>query len=507
VDRLILSSPADVGRWIEESANIAGYRTRKQEAVDRLRKVESHATEAERKSSSLRRELGHVRERAARARTRRDLEDRRLRLREHLNGLERRRLREALAAVESESCRLRLELEEVAAERTQLSSARRRLEEELQQIGAAADSAVPGDVDETGLAERVLRIRVAGSVVRSISERLSAAGSSEWPRAAKRLDRVAGVLQDIAGAESRGRSFSARTGECLGELRRCTAELERLERDASERASALAGRDCERARLEERLAALGDATGEEAAGPDLDPERGRLELEELGRQLARIGAVDETAELREGEIVRELEELAPVLQDLASTRSQLASFIRQMEQVTSTLFRETLVRVEARFRTYCDLLFQGGDARLERSTSADDDGADLLRAEPPDVEVRVKLPRKPETSLGLLSGGERSLAGLALVLALAAGDREEGKGQGRLLILDEVDAALDEANAARLALLLRDLQHRHQILCVTHNRLTMYQASRLVGVACAASSVSSLVKVDLARAAREESAA
>src|SRR6185295_14763794 len=247
-------------------------------------------------------------------------------------------------------------------------------------------------------------------------------------------------------------------------------------------------------------AVLGE--GREPAAPlpaDLDAEAARRELEALGRDAARLGPVDETAELREGEVQRELAGLAPILQDLAATRSQLSTFVRQMEQHTSSLFAHTLSRVEARFRSYCGVLFQGGDARLEVVESPGGEPGDPLGAAPPGIEVRVKLPRKPDTSLTLLSGGERSLAGLALILALAAGECGEGKGSGRLLILDEVDAALDEANAARLALLLRELQQEHQILCVTHNRLTMHQASRLVGVTSGSASGSALVKVDLER--------
>jgi len=310
------------------------------------------------------------------------------------------------------------------------------------------------------------------------------------------------VLAMIGAVRSPGspvrtaREVTTLYGSLLSELRRCADELDEVEREASKAASELAGRRCERARLEERLAAIVEPPA--AAPADLDPALAASELEERTRELALLGPVDETAEDRQREIGRELAELTPLLQDLATTRSQLSGFIRQMEQVTSRLFAGTLAEVDARFRQYCGILFHGGEARLERAA---DEPEDPLGAAPPGVEVRVRLPRKPETSLALLSGGERSLAGLALILALAAGVRGEGRDAGRLLILDEVDAALDEANAARLALLLRELQQSHQILCVTHNRSTMRQACRLVGVASRSASVSTLVKVELDRLA------
>jgi chromosome segregation protein len=506
VDKLILASPEELGRWVEESANIAGYRARKQEAVDRLRQVEAHAAEAERKNASLRRELAQVRERAARARRRRELEGRRDLLRNGLALLERRRLREALDAVDAESRRIRAELEARDAGRRDLAAARQRLEEELQAMAATPSVAPAEPSDDRATAGRIVRIRAAGGELLSIAERLAGEGPTGWPGAAARLEDVAGGLRGILGADEPAGAGRDRYRHCLAELRRCGGDLERLERERSEGAAELSGRVCERARLEERLAALGDAPPALELPEVVDPERARRELEELGRDLALLGSVDETAEDREREILRELDDLAPILQDLGATRQQLAGFIRQMEQVTSRLFRHTLASVEARFRRYFSILFQGGEARLEAS-AADGGPEEPSGAEAPGLAVRIKLPRKPETSLSLLSGGERSLSGLALVLALAAGSREEAAERGRLLVLDEVDAALDESNAARLALLLRELQHEHQILCVTHNRLTMHQASRLVGVAAGAASTSSLVKVEFARLEKGGSAA
>jgi chromosome segregation protein len=489
VDRLVLAPPADVGRWIEESANIAGYRARKQEAVDRLRKAEAHAAEAERRSASLKRELGQVKSKAEKARVRRRGEERCAFLRKALAGCERRRLRVSLDAVDAEANRLRAGIEEASGRRKELTTLRRRLEEGLQPSDPAPSRA-PGRITE-----KVARIREAAEALASVGDRLRREGSVAWPAAVETLGRVAAMIEAIRHPGSPARAFGD-VAAVLSDLRDCARDLDAVEREAATLASDLAGRQCERARLEERLAALGEPSENERA--EIDPEPAAQELEELTRELAQLGPVDETAEMREGDIARELAELAPLLQDLAVTRSQLSGFIRQMEQVTSRLFAGTLAEVDARFRQYCAVLFHGGEARLERAVGEGDDAL---------VDVRIRLPRKPETSLALLSGGERSLAGLALILALAAGAREEGRQAGRLLILDEVDAALDEANAARLALLLRELQQNHQILCVTHNRSTMRQASRLVGVAARSASVSTLVKVELDRLARDGSAA
>lgn len=486
VDKLVLSSPEEIGRWIEESANIAGYRARQQQAVDRLRKVDAHAAEAGRKAAALRRELTQVKERAVKARNRRALDLRRERLGKLLRASERLELEAALRNIDAESAGVRRELEALETARRRALEARRRVEVELQAIGSAAEGKGIRRVTDEAASARVAGIRSAAKQLAAIADGLDRKGRRGWPAADEALGRVSGAIQEIRRPGSE--DPAVRCASRLAELRGWNGELERLDRDHTGLAARLATCDCERARLEERVAALGPPEGRVTAAEGGDPRLLREELAAVTRDLALLGPVDETAEDREQELLKEQAQLSPVLQDLAATGRQLAAFIRQMEEHTSRIFGETLARVDARFRALCGILFQGGDARLEaRERSAEHP------SDPPAVDVRVRLPRKPEVSLGLLSGGERSLAGLSLVLSLADGNG----GEGRLLILDEVDAALDEANAARLALLLRELQRDHQILCVTHNRLTMYQASRLVGVASGASSTSTLVKVAL----------
>ena len=121
-----------------------------------------------------------------------------------------------------------------------------------------------------------------------------------------------------------------------------------------------------------------------------------------------------------------------------------------------------------------------GNENAEVAQGDDDTGLPDLSDEltSPPVEIRAKLPGKGECSLGLLSGGERSLTGIALVLALAAQDLDGGGKGNRLIVLDEVDAALDDAGTVRFARLLRELARQHQILAVTHNSLTCRETGR-----------------------------
>jgi chromosome segregation protein len=503
VDKFILAGPEDIGRRLEESANIASYRHRKQEAAERLRKVEANALEAERKAASLRRELGQVRERAARARNRRALEDRRVRMGCLLRAWEGLRLSEALAAVSVDEDGLRGVLAGLAREREERSRRRTIAEQELSRIGVPEESSesAPGPRE---IARCVGQIREAGDLLGSTADDLSRRGRAAWPQASLRLNQISERLQGIRAPGTRtAGELSGLASARLAELRELSAQEQFFGEEERRRSAALAALACERARLEERRAALGEAREPDGdCPPDFHPARAKEELETIERDLAGIGPVDETAEVREREIVREVETLGPVLEDLASSRAKLAAFVRQLETYTAQIFEETRSRVEARFRQYLSVLFEGGEGRLLAVEGPEEAGT-LLDSDPSRVEVRVRLPRRPEIPLTLLSGGERSLAGIALVLALAAGDDEKG----RLLVLDEVDAALDEGNAARLARLLRELQVRHQILCVTHNKLTMHQSTHLVGVTSGAASTSTLLKVRLDGADRGSPAA
>jgi chromosome segregation protein len=482
VDKFVLGGPEDIGRWIEESANLSAYRARRKEAAERLGKVEANGIEAERKGAALRRELGQVRERASRARIRRGLDEERGRLRTHLAAWERERLRAALAALEVEAQDLRASRAEAERARVTLSEARARLEEEL--CGTPGMEKPPADRPLLDVGRALDEIRAAAGLLQEAAGHLSRGGVGSWGEAAGRLAKAVEKLRTLLLP---GASAPDKSQDRLSSLRGLAAEDRSLEEESRRLGAALSAVEVEQARLEERRRGLGEG---DAVAVAPDPERALRRLDAIERELATIGPVDETAEWREADLARELEALAPVLADLGSARSKLAGFIRQLDECTSRVFEETRRDVERRFASHCAVLFDGGEAAL-RVSGPPAPGADAA------VEVRVKLPRKPDVPLTLLSGGERSLAGLALVLALAAGGGGAGAPSGRLLVLDEVDAALDEANAARLARLLRELESEHQILCVTHNKLTMRQASRLLGVTCGASTASRLLGVRL----------
>ncbi|HQT83150.1 MAG TPA: AAA family ATPase, partial [Candidatus Paceibacterota bacterium] len=158
-------------------------------------------------------------------------------------------------------------------------------------------------------------------------------------------------------------------------------------------------------------------------------------------------------------------------------------------------------KVNASFGEYFALMFGGGGARLtlEELESDEEEGDDELVAdeaddlpkekERPGIEIAVNLPKKKVRSLMQLSGGERALTSIALIFAMSQVNPPP------FLILDETDAALDEANSRRYGDMIENLAKKSQLIVITHNRETMSRTSILYGVTMGNDGVSKLLSV------------
>jgi chromosome segregation protein len=146
-------------------------------------------------------------------------------------------------------------------------------------------------------------------------------------------------------------------------------------------------------------------------------------------------------------------------------------------------------------------MFEGGSAEMvltkpPKPKAEKEDGEEEKKIEAPEeseegVEVELKLPKKRVTSLEVLSGGERSLVGIAALFALIS------VSPPPFLVLDEVDAPLDERNARRFADLLKTFSKESQFVVVTHNRATMEAAHILYGVTTDSDGVSKVLSITL----------
>src|SRR5690606_225377 len=229
--------------------------------------------------------------------------------------------------------------------------------------------------------------------------------------------------------------------------------------------------------LEELLKELEE--GAEIAAWEEKLERLRTRIERLGP--INLAAIDEFKEQSERK-----EYLDKQLGDLNEALATLEGAIRKVARETRSRFRETFDKVDAGFRRLFPKLCGGGHAYLELT------GDDLLAA---GVTVMARPTGKRNSTIHLLSGGEKALTAVALVFSIFE------LNPAPFCMLDEVDAPLDDANVGRFARLVKAMSEKVQFIYITHNKIAMEMASQLMGVTMHEPGVSRLVSVDVEEAA------
>lgn len=222
-------------------------------------------------------------------------------------------------------------------------------------------------------------------------------------------------------------------------------------------------------------------------------ERTKIRLEEAGGTGEEIRQEHKEVSEREAFLGRELE-------DLAKSASGLGALIDDLDTELAKHFSDGLSKVNASFSEYFALMFGGGNARLtleepevedslDESGDTEEIGDEVKEKEHPGIEIAVNLPRKKVRSLMQLSGGERALTSIALIFAMSQVNPPP------FLILDETDAALDEANSRRYGDMIENLAQKSQLIVITHNRETMSRTNILYGVTMGGDGVSKLLSV------------
>jgi len=209
-------------------------------------------------------------------------------------------------------------------------------------------------------------------------------------------------------------------------------------------------------------------------------EKSRRRIERLGP--INLAAIDEFKEQSERKNY-----LDSQLEDLNSALATLEGAIRKIDKETRSRFRDTFSNVNAGFQRLFPKLFGGGHAYLELT------GEDLLSA---GVTVMASPPGKRNSTIHLLSGGEKALAAVALVFAIFE------LNPAPFCLLDEVDAPLDDANVSRFCDIVREMSEKVQFVFITHNKVTMEMSRQLTGVTMQEPGVSRLVSVDLDEAVK-----
>jgi chromosome segregation protein len=406
---------------------------------------------------------------------------------------------EAASAAESEAARRLPELEGAAAEveagAARLSRAvdehERRMSEHRAEVGRL-------DLERMRWRERVHDLgrqlaaarreqAAAGRALegraqrRAEADREVAAASEALPAMQAALEHARAALE---GAERESPDEEAELAEAAKRL--VTVEEARV--DARLRASTLEGnvgllsREAElaAARMEELRSRMPEGMAPEEVPGGKARER---EMRQLERRLLEIGPTNELAESESAELEERYGTLLGQLDDIAAARGDLDELIGRLRSEEESRYDAVFGAVAANFQEYFAELTEGGKATLRHV--AGDDGPRS------GVEILVQPPRKRMQNVTLLSSGERSLTAFALVLAL------QQINPAPFTILDEVDAALDDANVGRYGDVLQRLGRERQFMIITHNHLTMASALVLYGVHVDESGCSHLVSVKL----------
>ena len=227
----------------------------------------------------------------------------------------------------------------------------------------------------------------------------------------------------------------------------------------------------------------------------------RKKIERLRIRIEEAGGVDESV-LSEFETTRERDQfLERELGDLATAKEQVASMIAELSAKIAEDFSEGIKKINVLFGKFFHDIFGGGKAELKLfipkkkvPVPPGEDGEETWEEsedEEPGLDIIVDIPRKRIKSLAMLSGGERALTSIALLFAVSTVNPPP------FLVLDETDAALDEANSQRYGSMLGELAGRAQLIVITHNRSTMKSASILYGVTMGGDGVSKLLSIKL----------
>ncbi|MCX6739677.1 MAG: AAA family ATPase [Candidatus Parcubacteria bacterium] len=251
-------------------------------------------------------------------------------------------------------------------------------------------------------------------------------------------------------------------------------------------------------------------------------------IQQLKRQMEIIGSLDEETQKEYMDISERYNFLKEQSDDLKNAIQSLQSVIQGLDKTIQEQFDKSFKEINLEFQKYFKILFNGGQSELIKVSAdeikkeekdekeTDESAAALAEAEESGVlaqaekfakdlkqrekesyagiEIKAVPPGKKIKSISMLSGGERALTSIALICAIISNNPSP------FVVLDEVDAPLDEANAERFNAILDELAHKTQFIVITHNRVTMHYADVLYGVTMGDDGISKLLSIKLADA-------
>ena len=197
------------------------------------------------------------------------------------------------------------------------------------------------------------------------------------------------------------------------------------------------------------------------------------------RSLAMLGKINPLALEEYNALEERLKYLAEQLEDLKKTKKDLLEIITEVDNKVQEIFKEAYLDVEREFAGIFSRLFPGGDGKLILT-----DPSDWMNT---GVDVEARPPGKRVKRLSLLSGGERSLVAVAMLVAIFKARPSP------FYVMDEVEAALDDSNLGRLLGIFEELREKSQLIVITHQKRTMEVADALYGVTMRGDGVSEVI--------------
>ena len=244
------------------------------------------------------------------------------------------------------------------------------------------------------------------------------------------------------------------------------------------------------------LAAVDDPPRQNGEAPPvsvsiLETPQLREQIQKIRERLERMGAINLAAIDEHRELEERYQFLTTQEQDLSTSIASLKEIIHRINRTTKDMFVETFNELQQKFRDVFAQFFPGGRAELQLVEEPLEEGVEDNGAREPGVEIVAQPPGKRLKSITMLSGGEKTLTAMALLIASFL------IRPTPFCILDEIDAPLDEENIGRFTAVLRGLSATAQFLVITHNKRTMAMADSLFGVTMEEPGVSMLISVKL----------
>ncbi|MEZ4195183.1 MAG: AAA family ATPase [Candidatus Paceibacterota bacterium] len=348
--------------------------------------------------------------------------------------------------------------------------------------------------------------------LKSLEQKLKSASEKE-----EKAKQAYEELQDRRTKEATdGREAERAVFRLINEERELETKIERIDRELAildrdrdefkeelQEAVALLGRGAsDYFKYEIKNAEGGVVSEEEVVAESRDKQRTRRhELEKLKIRLEELGIGATEDVIKEYNDAKARDEfLVHELADLESSIQKLRELIAELDVKLDAEFKEGIDKIAIEFKRFFTLMFGGGEADLikvatkvseEDLESLDENGEAKAKGSKDGIELSVKLPNKRVKGLEMLSGGERALTSIALIFAMSQVNPPP------FIILDETDAALDEANSRRYGDMIEALAEKSQLILITHNRETMSRAGVLYGVTMGGDGISKLLSVKL----------